>query len=261
MRKGSFLLAILLALTAVCFAGCAGDPQVIDPTQTGTGGAGSVITVTPSQGTTGGGGSSGGSGYVPDIKDFDDNIEIGGDYDFSATVDYTGALGAMTLRNGTASENAGVYSMESNGSLYACTDATYKFPHGSISADVINNGADAGIIFGLSASGERFFDGGSGASYYFYFVSMSGYAYLGRTTPGSVWVALQSVKIDGWAKTTKYNIKAVFRGNRVVCYLDGQFLFAFTEQTPLTGTGWGLRCNNGTGATISNVVLTSSVAL
>ena len=151
--------------------------------------------------------------------------------------------------------------MTSNGSLYACTDNAFKFPYGTISADVINNGADAGIIFGLSASSDRFFDGGSGASYYFYFVSMSGYAYLGRTTTSNAWQALMTTTISGYNKSTQYNIKAVFRGNKIICYVNNQVVFTYTDASPLTGTGWGLRSNNGTNSTISNLTLSSSIEL
>ena len=51
---------------------------------------------------------------------------------------------------------------------------------------------------------------------------------------------------------------AVFKGNKIMCYLNGEYLFVYTDHTALTGTGWGIRCNNGQNATISNIRLTSA---
>ena len=260
MKKLSILIAVVLAVCTV-FAGC-GISEIKTHNAVVTEQGAVAGTVTPSVDTSQGGGTTGGGAvlpdepYVPDILDHDPSVEIGGDFDFSKTYDYTGAVDAMTRRFGSGTVTDGSYLMSSNGTIYANTDTAQAFPYGTISADVINNGADAGLIFGITTPQTQFFQG-AGISYYFYFVSMAGYAYLGRTVDNG-WEALTTATIPGFNKSTSYNIKAVFKGNKIMCYLNGEYLFVYTDHTALTGTGWGIRCNNGQNATISNIRLTSA---
>ncbi len=258
MKKSKLSVAALI-LAFACLAGsCAGTtPQTRNPDKTGDGASAEQVTpeTSGSQGSDSGSSdsSSSGSNWQPGIFDYDQDIPIGGNYDFSTVYDYTGAT--LTAASGNMTAIAGVYEATSGAAIYANRNTSTPFPYGTYSADVINKGTDTGIIFGLTASASTFWEG-AGISYYFFFVSMSGSAYLGKTDNGA-WSALVTPSISGWSATTKYNVKVIFKGNKILGFIDGKHMLTYTDASPLTGTGWGIRAG-GTGATIENLQITSS---
>lgn len=257
MKKTKLSVAALI-LAFACLAGCTGvTPQTRNPEKTGDGTPAEQVTpeTNGSQGSGGGSSdsSSSDSDWLPDILDYDKDVPIGGNYDFSTVYDYTGAT--LTAASGSMTAIAGVYEATSGAAIYANRNASTPFPYGTYSADVINNGTDSGIIFGLTASNSTFWEG-SGISYYFFFVSMSGAAYLGKTDNGT-WSALSTPSISGWNATTKYNVKVIFKGNKILGFINGKHMITYTDASPLNGTGWGIRVG-GTGATIENLQISSS---
>ncbi len=264
MNKSRFIWALCLILSAlICFgSGCttAINPEVI--------GEGEVEIVSPEEISNGGnqGGNQGGTDtpivpdepFVPDINDTDDKVQIGGDYDFSTQYDYTGAT--LTTVNGSFSVGS-----DSNGTTYVATTGNalsvnmgstgIPFPYGTMSADVVNNTSDSGIVFGLSSTRSYFWEG-TGISYYFYFVSFQGYIYLGKADNGG-WSALCNSTIPNWSGSTSYNLKVVYKGTKILCFLNDEYVFSYSESTPLKGTGWGVRAG-ASGASIKNVKISSS---
>lgn len=191
--------------------------------------------------------------FIPGIMDFDPDNPIGGDYDFSTVYDYTGAT--LKDASGTFVEENGAYTAQYGAALYVNRNEQYPFPYGTLSADVISKGTDTGIVFGLSANRNYFWEG-SGISYYFFFVSQAGRAYLGKADNGG-WAALSEREIPNYSGNTKYNVKVIFKGNKILCYIDGQQMLSYADSNALAGTGWGIRAG-GVGATISNVQISSS---
>lgn len=263
MRRGKYLILCAVFSMAALLGGCGEtvDPQTLLPEQDGTGSPAAVIT--PSEDVDAAlPPSEGGNGevdeptpsepFVPDILDKDGDV-IEGNYDFSTVYDYTGAT--LTYMNGEMSFSNGVYTVEHTRSFWANTDSQTPFPYGTLSADVVGKGGDVGIVFGLSQSGINTWEG-NGISYYFYFVSTSGLAYLGKTDNGS-WSALKTVEIANFDANTSYELKVIYKGNKMLCFVDGELSFTYADLDPLSGTGWGIR-SDMVDSTIANVSVSSA---
>lgn len=194
--------------------------------------------------------------FIPDLKDDEPFIDMEAAFDFSTQYDYTNA--ALTCRNGASSYVDGVYTTIANSSIYANTDANTPFPYGTISADIMNNGSDSGLVFGLSADMQYFWEG-SGVSYYFAFVSYEGILFLGRTVDG-VWSSLTYTDIEGFETTKTYNLSVVYRVDKIVLILNGVPMLSYRTDVPLSGTGWGIRTGIN-GATVSNLTISNKVTL
>ena len=80
-----------------------------------------------------------------------------------------------------------------------------------ISADVCQNGGatDNGIVFAFSSTATQDVWEGQGISYYFYFVSQAGTAYLGKTSDGN-WRVMGEKPISNYNANSTYNLKAGF---------------------------------------------------
>lgn len=89
----------------------------------------------------------------------------------------------LKILNGKFVENDGGYLSLQTNSLAIVNEGEGK---NSISIDVCPNGSDSdnGLIFAFSSSVESGVWEGEGISYYFYFVSKAGTAYLGKTADG-----------------------------------------------------------------------------
>lgn len=250
IRKSSLSRLILFCLTIFC-VGC---NKVINPIEFGSGDPANGInpSVIPNSSTS----IPESSQFIPDIIDDDPYVDIGGSYDFSEQYDYTNALLTSYYATFTTTTNEGgktVYTAP-NRAIYTNRDAVTPFPYGTLSADVMNNGFDSGIVFGFSSNNSNW--EGAGVSYYFYFVSQAGRAYLGKTDNGS-WYVLGEKAIDGYNKATTYDIKVNYKGNKILCFVNGVHMLSYSDGSALTGTGWGIRAG-GAGAVISNVYISSS---
>ena len=254
MKKSKLSVAALL-LAFTCFVGgCAGvTSQTRNPEKTSDGASAEQVTPETSGSQDSNDGSSA-SDWQPSIYDYDEDVPIGGNYDFSTVYDYSNY--SLTVRNGALdSSTAGTYAVASGSSSLICAtlDTATPFPYGSFTADVVNNTSDTGIIFGLSSTSETFWEAGS--SYYFFFVSQVGLLYLGKVDNG--WQMLAAPKISGWTAGTKYTIRVIYKGNKILGFVNGTHMFSYTDSSPLTGTGWGVRIG-AAGATVSNLKITSS---
>lgn len=122
-----------------------------------------------------------------------------------------------------------------------------------ISADVCQNGGatDNGIVFAFSSTATQEVWEGQGISYYFYFVSQAGTAYLGKTSDGN-WSVMGEKPISNYNANSTYNLKAEYADGKIYCYLNGQLNAVYVDETPLTGNKFGIRAN-GTGVSILNI--------
>lgn len=201
-------------------------------------------------------GSSEFNPFIPGIKDDEPFIDMDSSRDFSKQYDYANAM--LTSKNGNCNLENGVYTATTSSSIYANLDASTPFPYGTISADIMNNASDSGIVFALSANANSFWEG-AGVSYYFAFINFEGILYLGRTHNGS-WSALAYTDITGFNPSNTYNLKVLYRVEKIVLFLDGVPLLSFRTDEPLTGTGWGIRTGTA-GAKISNLVISNKVTV
>lgn len=194
--------------------------------------------------------------FVPEYRDDEPFVDMEATYDFSKQYDYSYA--GMYAANGECTSLDGSFTCETSSAIYAHMSSYAPFPYGTISADVMNNGSDSGLIFGLSTNKSSFWEGG-GVSYYFAFVSYEGVLFLGRTVNGE-WSTLTYTDIVGYDKTTTYNLKVLYRIDKVILFLNDVPMLSYRTDTPLTGTGWGIRMGTA-GAQISNIKVSNKVTL
>jgi hypothetical protein len=194
--------------------------------------------------------------FIPGIFDDEPFIDMDSSRDFSTQYNYEGAV--LTSKNGDCTVENGVYTATTGSSIYANMDASAPFPYGTISADIMNNGSDSGIVFGLSANSNTFWEG-AGVSYYFAFVSFEGVLFLGRTVNGA-WSSITYTDITGFDASATYNLKVLYRVDKIVIFLDGVPMLQFRTDEPLTGTGWGIRTGIA-GAKISNLQISKKVTI
>ena len=194
--------------------------------------------------------------FIPSIEDDEPFVDMEESRDFSKQYDYQYA--DLTLKYGKFDVSNGVYTATKESTLYAHTSGAAPFPYGTISADVMNNGSDSGIVFGLSSNKSTYWEG-SGVSYYFAFISYEGILFLGRTDNGT-WSSLAYTDIVGFDQSKTYNLKVLYRVDKIILFLDDVPMVYFRTEKPLIGTGWGIRAG-AVGAQISNIVVSNKVTV
>ena len=144
------------------------------------------------------------------------------------------------------------YLSTSSNAIYYCDSVA--FPYGTLSCNVkTKTNTDSGIIFGVSSQDENFWEG-KGISYYFFFLSVDGTAYLGKTDNGN-WHILKYVGYS-FNAINAYNLKVVYYGGKICCYVNGEFLIGYRDKNPLSGTGFGFR-TGATGVVFSELSITN----
>lgn len=117
-----------------------------------------------------------------------------------------------------------------------------EFKLGVLSAVVSLSGtpSDNGIVFGVTNPENltRFWE--QDVSYYFFFVSRDGSAYLGKVTQGA-WSALAVTAIPGFSHTGTYELKVERTDTATKCYVNNVQYIHYSEAIMLSGTGYGLR--------------------
>lgn len=133
-------------------------------------------------------------------------------------------------------------SFVSAGTNNLCVSSSIKFVDGALSVDMELSGQDSdnGIVFALNDSNKETYWEGSGIEYYFFFASLSGLAYLGKTANGS-WTVCATRQIQDFNNAGKYNIKISKANDTILCFINNELYLAYTDPTPLSGTGFGLR--------------------
>ena len=131
-----------------------------------------------------------------------------------------------------------------------------EFIYGSLEATMkIGGAADNGLIFSLTANDTHAY-WEADVSYYFFFVSKDGFAFLGKVDNGT-WANCQLVDIPGYTTNKSYTLKIEKDATTIYGYVDGNCLITYADSFPLTGTGYGLRAG-GSGVSFSNIKCQSS---
>lgn len=192
--------------------------------------------------------------FVADIKDYDTFIDMEAKRDFSTQYDYSEYVLYNTFGNCTLSD--GTYTAVTDGAIYADLHKETAFPYGTLSADVMNNGGDTGLIIGLSANTQYFWEG-EGIEYYFIFINFEGVLMVGRTVDGG-WDMLCYTSVPGYSATAVYNLKVVYWVDKMLVVLDDATYLTYRTSRPLQGTCWGIR-TGAVGATIGNIEISNKV--
>ena len=134
----------------------------------------------------------------------------------------------------------GTFVSSTSNSLIVSDTATFE--NGTIEVDMqlAGENRDNGIVFGLSDSDKPTYWEGNGISYYFFFVSLSGLAYLGKTDNGG-WVVCATKQIEGYDNAASYHLRVTRHNGTIFCFVDDVLYIAFSDPSPLEGTRFGLR--------------------
>ena len=99
--------------------------------------------------------------------------------------------------------------------------------------------ADNGIIFGLTPNDlHAYWE--QDVSYYFFFISFQGLAYLGKVDNGS-WTVCQHTELPGYSASKNYTLRIEKDATTIYGYVDGVCYVTYADSFPLTGTGYGFR--------------------
>ena len=252
------LCASILAVAALSFSpekrGEGKEAESIEPKVSGVGDSAEVIVPKPVGDETGD--DEPYEPFIPSFNDDEDFVDMDTSIDFSKQYDYSYA--GFTAVSGNCSVSDGTFTATAANSMCVHRSSYAPFPYGTISADVMNNGSDSGIVFGLSSVSDTFWEG-AGVSYYFAFVNYEGILFLGRTTNG-IWSSLTYVDIPGFNATNTYNLKVLYRVDKIILFLDGEPMLYYRADTPLSGTGWGIRLG-AVDAQISNINISNKVTV
>lgn len=133
-----------------------------------------------------------------------------------------------------------------------------EFVYGSLQATVKLSGAraDNGIVFALTDGGANTY-WENGVSYYFFFVSLSGTAYLGKVSNG--WTVCGVKTLANYDPSGTYRLKVTRDDTTIYCYVDGELYLSYTDANPLWGKGYGMRAG-ASGVEFSDVLCESEEA-
>ena len=252
-------LFVSLLLTASVLFGCGTVGVVITPNVNGEGET--PVVIVPEQTNPG---SSDevveDEDFVPDIVVKDEgSSDIFGD-NFDDSIKYTYNSSTVIFRSvaggfNTATGNGEFVDFTSTAAGSMSVSTSVSFPYGTISCDVKTVAdTDSGIIFGLSDGGRNSYWEGGGISYYFFFLGRDGTAYLGKTDNGT-WYVVKTIDYT-FNYTDYYNLKVVYKGSAIYCFVNDDLVFACRESSPLTGTGFGVRAG-ASGVSFKNLTVTS----
>lgn len=114
------------------------------------------------------------------------------------------------------------------------------FNYGTISCRIkSNNTTDTGIVFNLTANGKNVF-WENNVSYYFFFLSQGGNAYLGKVDYGK-WTALSVTKIAPVDSNKEYELKVILKGSKIIGLIDDEVYVGIRDSNRLNGTAYGFR--------------------
>lgn len=147
-------------------------------------------------------------------------------------------LDGANIRSGNFTAENGGYRSAAQNSLLCLRDK--KLAYGTFEANITKCGAaDDGIIFGLSENGMRSY-WEQGVSYYFFFISSRGTAYLGKVHDGT-WKWLGESAVAGYTDRGTYALKIERDVTGINCYVNDALCVSYRDAAPLTGTCVGLR--------------------
>ena len=155
---------------------------------------------------------------------------------------YTAVNGSITVgENYVKSASANALAIYNDG----------EFSEGTISMQfkLGSTAGDNGIIFGLkNDTGRKIFWEGQGVTYYFFFVSQSGKAYLGKTTNGE-WTVCGEVPLNDYSLNKTYTLKVSRDKSNsgydlINCFVNDVLYISYKDTVALDGTGYGIRAGS-----------------
>ena len=195
--------------------------------------------------------------WIPEIIDRDTATDIA--FDDSVKHDYNSMNVTFQTVNGTMTHvvGNGTFSDFRTTSDYALTvsaSASEPFRYGTLSCDVKTpTTTDSGIVFGLTSNISPFWEF-YGVSYYFFFLGRDKTAYLGKTVDGN-WFVCKIVDYT-FNASDYYNLKVVWAGGKICCYVNGDLVIGYRDLSPLQGGRFGVRSSSA-GAEFRNIVVKS----
>ncbi len=145
---------------------------------------------------------------------------------------------------------------QSDNSLIINKQDEFVYGHLSVDINIGNEKKDNGIIFSLEDNDLANFWEGNQVSYYFYFISISGTAYLGKTDNGN-WSMLSEKVINNYSLNKTYNLKVEKDDTTIRCFVDEELYLTYNDDSPLLGKKFGLRAG-GSNVSYSNIECVSS---
>ena len=188
--------------------------------------------------------------FEPEIIDLDeDKAAYDRNFDDSKKYDYTD----LSLGRVCGAFDDTLKSTAAN-SIMASSKDSNPFRYGTVSCTVkgATNTTDNGIVFAFEGNTFE----GSNTSYYFFFIGQSGFAHLGMVNNGS-WKDLGSVQaFSSVDSESEYELKVVWRGSRISCYINDVLYVAVHEYFPISGSRVGIRAG-ASGVTFKNFTVTN----
>ena len=181
------------------------------------------------------------------------------DFIFSSANTYMENIEYFNSANGAFEQSEeGIF--VSRGSNSLLVSDSIRFENGSLEVTMRLGGEDKdnGLVFGLSDGDAYSYWEGRGICYYFFFVSLSGLAYLGKADNGG-WQVCGTRQINSYTNRGTYKLKVTRYDDTVFCFVDDKLYIAFTDPNPCTGDKFGLRAG-GTNVVYTNFKLTKSKA-
>ena len=150
--------------------------------------------------------------------------------------------------NFISSKNNSIYENRSN-----------KFNNGTIECNIILNGdnTDNGIIFNISNDTNKLKYWESEVSYYYFFISQSGSASLGKVNNGS-WSTLANNNITNYNNKGSYNLKVIKDNSEIYCFINNKLFINYNDLNYLTGNKFAIR-SNGNKIVFKNIKSTSII--
>ncbi len=151
-------------------------------------------------------------------------------------------LEGVNVRNGNFVADGEKLRTTENNSILSFSDKSFAYGTYSVKMKKSGNGDD-GIVFGLSENGIRSY-WEDGVSYYFFFISQRGTAYLGKANDGAWTICGESSRIADYDENGEYTLKVIRTEGSVICYVDDVLYVNYNDSMPLLGTATGLRAGS-----------------
>lgn len=167
-------------------------------------------------------------------------------------------LVANTVTHGAFAEADGVFTSTANDSLLV--NNNYKMTNGTLAVTLKKpaENSDNGVIFGL-ADGYASDMWEANSSYYFFFISQAGIAYLAKVDNGTWCVLAEQGMVNHYVDYKEFDIRVIRNGANIKCYIDDILYITYDDANPLTGDKVGIRAQK-TGIEFSGFDVTDNVA-
>ena len=147
-------------------------------------------------------------------------------------------LEGFTIANGLFEESNGAIVSKTGKAIAEKTGG--EFVYGTLEVTMSPNGnrTDNGLIFALTPNAiHSYWE--NDVSYYFFFLSLDGFAFLGKVDNG--WETCQYVTVPGYDQNKTYTLKVERDATTIYGYVDGVCYVTYADSFPLTGKGYGVR--------------------